>query len=229
MSDTGKNFKIVNSDGAEVGSVALNQDLFGARVLSDVVHQNVRWQRAKRRAGTHSVLTRSNMKGGAKKPWKQKGTGRARAGSSISPHWVGGAVVHGPTPRSYEFRMPKALRFKALSSVLTDKATANEVVVVDRFDVKGGKTKLGRVLLEKLKVLDGGVTVVISGKTEGVEAEHAFIRAVRNIPGVSLLTTAGVNPYDLLKNRYVLFSKETLEAVQSRTIVAKKKSAADKK
>lgn len=218
MSGAEKNCKVVNGEGKEVGTVALNEDLFGARILSDIVHQTVRWQRAKRRAGTHSVITRSNMKGGAKKPWKQKGTGRARAGSSISPHWVGGAVVHGPTPRDYTFRMPKVLRRKALASVLTDKALANEIIVLDQFDVKGGKTKAGVELLTKLGVLEGGVTAVISGKVGGSEA--AFSRALRNIPGVTLLTVSGVNPYDLLKSKYVLFSKESLEAVETRVMAS---------
>jgi large subunit ribosomal protein L4 len=203
-------WKVMNLEGKEVGSVELNGAVFGAEINPALVHDTVRWQLARRRAGTHQALTRTMMEGGAKKPWKQKGTGRARAGSGISPLWVGGASIHGPLPRSYDYRLPKRTRRQALMSVLSDKVKSNQLLVVDDLTVKSGKTKDMVAALAKVGVGDKRVTIVLTNENATVA------RSARNIPNVHLATVAAVNVYDLLKNDLLVTTKAGIAALESR-------------
>jgi len=197
-------------DGSKAGTLNLNGDVFGAPVYTHLVHQVVRWQLAKRRAGTHDVLTRSEIKGGAKKPFKQKGTGRARAGSSVSPLWVGGAVVHGPTPRSYEFKVPKAIRRKALCSALTAKVKAERLIVLKEIVSDKGKTKDMATMLKDLGV-DGSALIILPDNRSDMTT-----RALKNLKKVTTISVNGVNVYDLMKHKYVIVDQEALKTIEQR-------------
>lgn len=203
-------WKVMSLEGKEVGSVQLNGAVFGAAINLSLVHDTVRWQLARRRAGTHQALTRTMMEGGAKKPWKQKGTGRARAGSGISPLWVGGASIHGPLPRSYDYRLPKRTRRQALMSVLSDKVKSNQLVVVDDLTVNSGKTKDMAAALAKVGVGDKRVTLVIT------EENGTVARSARNLANVHLATVAAVNVYDLLRNEILVTTKAGIAALENR-------------
>jgi large subunit ribosomal protein L4 len=207
------NGKGISATGAASGDVALNADIFAAPVLTEMIHQAVRWQRAKARAGTHATLTRSEMKGGAKKPWKQKGTGRARAGSSVSPLWVGGAVVHGPQPRDYEFRFPRASRLLALKSALADKVRAGELVVAEKFPSTAGKTKEAVKFLETAGRIGQKVLVVTTAAEAGADEVG---RSMRNIQGVTVVDVAGLNVYDIVNAQCVVVSKQSLGGIEKR-------------
>lgn len=206
--------KVIDMSGKEVGSVELNGAIFAAPINENLVHETVRWQLAKRRAGTHSTLSRSMMKGGGKKPFKQKGTGNARAGSIISPIWVGGAVVFGPHPRDYSYRLPKRTRKQALCSVLTEKAQQGKLVVLDNLTVDSGKTKDMAALIEKLGLQDQSVLMVVSGT--GSEAETKLVRSTRNLECVTAMPVTGVNCHDLLRHSHVLIARDALGDLEKR-------------
>jgi len=203
--------KVVDAQGKDSGTMDLDPEVFGAEVRQDLVHATVRWQRAKSRAGTHSTLSRSMMKGGGKKPWKQKHTGRARAGSIVSPLWVGGAIIFGPSPRSYEHRLSKRVRKQALCSVLSDKVRNSGLVVVKGISLESGKTKDARAMLEKIGVATGKKVVFI---TTGV-ADTA-VRASRNLKSVRQLAVDGLNVLDLVDAHFIVSSTDGIKAVQER-------------
>lgn len=209
--------KMRKSSGGEAGTIDLSADVFGAPVYTHLVHQVVRWQRAKKRAGTHDVLSRSEMKGGGKKPWKQKGTGRARAGSIISPLWVGGAVVHGPSPRSYEFKVPKGVRRKALSSALTSKVKTDSLIVVDQIASTDGKTKGMASMLKNLGV-SGSILVVLSDKAFTDKSSEKTLKAIRNIARVNLVPVNGINVYDIMRAKYVVVASDAVKGIESRCL-----------
>ena len=169
---------LYSSAGAEKGSVELNPDIFGIEPNQAVMHQVVVAQLAARRAGSASVKTRAQVRGGGRKPWRQKGLGRARHGSIRSPQWVGGGVVHGPQPRDYSQRTPKKMKRLALRSALSARAAEGAVKVIDQFDWEAPKTKQATALLDGLGV-DGKALVVIGGPD--VSAERSF----RNLPAVA--------------------------------------------
>jgi large subunit ribosomal protein L4 len=206
--------KMFDARGKEKGSVELSPSVFQGTVKEELVHGAVRWQRAKKRAGTHDVLTRSEMKGGGKKPFKQKGTGNARAGSIISPLWVGGAVVHGPTPRSYEFRLSKKMRKSALQSALSSKAAAGSFLVLEGVAGATGKTKDALEVLKGLGVYGSKVLFVLSNDIS--PERDNFMRAVRNIKGVTTLPVAGVNVYDLVNSTNVVCTQDALKQLEAR-------------
>lgn len=206
--------KLYDASGKEKGSVKLPSNLVATVVKSELVHSAIRWQRAKRRAGTHDVLTRSEMKGGSKKPFKQKGTGNARAGSSVSPLMVGGAVVHGPTPRSYEFRLSKKMRKGALTSAFAVKAGQESMMVVEGMTGVTGKTKDAAVLLEKLGVSGQKIMVIVPN--EATEERNKFVLSFRNIPRVTVVPVAGVNVYDLINSNKVVCVSAALTELEAR-------------
>ncbi len=206
--------KLFDASGKEKGLVPLSSDVFKSQIKKELLHGTVRWQRAKRRAGTHDVLTRSEIKGGKKKPFKQKGTGRARAGSSVSPLWVGGAVVHGPTPRSYEFRLSKRMRKGALASALAVKSAQEGFVVLESMDGCTGKTKDAAALLEKTGLSGSKVLVIVPN--EASAERELFSRSLRNIAKVNVVPTAGVNVYDLLNSQKVLCVRAALAELEAR-------------
>lgn len=208
------NARVIDATGKEKGSVALTPAVFQAQIKAELVHGTVRWQRAKKRAGTHDVLTRSEMKGGGKKPFKQKGTGNARAGSIISPLWVGGAVVHGPTPRSYEFRLSKKMRKGALQAALSAKAAEGAVVVAESMSQATGKTKDAVTMLKNAGVYGTKVLVVVPN--EQSEEKAKFVLGLRNIKGVTVVPVAGVNVYDVVNSAQVVCVQAAMAALEAR-------------
>jgi large subunit ribosomal protein L4 len=214
MTSEKTNARVFDGAGKEKGSVALTSDIFHAQIKSELVHGTVRWQRAKRRAGTHDVLTRSEMKGGGKKPFKQKGTGNARAGSIISPLWVGGAVVHGPTPRSYEFRLSKKMRKGALQSALSAKASEGAFSVLESMSQATGKTKDAVAFLKNAGVYGSKVLVIVPN--EQSDDKTKFTLGLRNIEKVTVVPVAGVNVYDLVNSAQVVCVQAALAALESR-------------
>jgi large subunit ribosomal protein L4 len=189
--------------GADAGTLELDEATFGIEPNVPVMHQVVTAQLAARRSGTQSTKTRAEVRGGGAKPWKQKGTGRARQGSTRSPQWVGGGVALGPKPRSYAQKTPKKMIKLALRSALSDRASEGKVVVVDEwaFDVPSTK---GAVAALAALGLEGRVLVVL-GRDE-VEAWKSF----RNLTNVHILESGHLNTYDVLVNDYVVFTRATV-------------------
>ncbi len=206
--------KVFDASGKEKGVVALTPAVFSGTVKTELVHGTVRWQRAKRRAGTHDVLTRSEIQGGKKKPFKQKGTGNARAGSSVSPLMVGGAVVHGPTPRSYAFRLSKKMRKGALASALSAKTSEEGFLVLEGMEKATGKTKDGVALLKSIGLSEQKVLVIVPN--EASDLREKFALGLRNIKGITVVPSAGVNVYDLVNSSKVLCVRAALAELEAR-------------
>jgi large subunit ribosomal protein L4 len=190
------------ASGGSAGTVELDEALFGIQPNVPVMHQVVTAQLAAARSGTQSTLTRAEVRGGGRKPWRQKGTGRARQGSSRAPHWVGGGVAHGPKPRDYSQKTPKKMVRLALRSALSDRQSEGKVVVVDTWDIEP-KTKAGVQALRSLG-LDGKVLLVV------VDGDDTTVRAFRNLPEVQLILNRELNAYDVLCNDWIVFSRASL-------------------
>jgi large subunit ribosomal protein L4 len=208
--------KLRNPAGKEVGTVELDDAVFGIEPNVPVMHQVVTAQLAAKRAGTQSTKTRAEVRGGGAKPWKQKGTGRARAGSSRSPIWRGGGVALGPKPRSYEQKTPKKMKRLALASALSDRASESKVVVVDDWAFDAPSTKAAKAALGALAV-EGRALVVL--RPDDTNAWLSF----RNLPEVHVLSDGELNTYDVLLSDYVVF---TNAALPSRTATGAIRSAA---
>jgi large subunit ribosomal protein L4 len=191
-----------------VGELPLPSELFGGPVRRHLLHEMVRMQLANRRAGTHATKTRAFVSGGGKKPWRQKGTGRARAGSTRSPLWPGGATVFGPQPRDYSYRMPRSARIAALRSALAAKLKDGEVVVLDRIELEAPKTKVLAKLLADIAAPHA--LIILPARDEAVE------RAARNLPTVKVLRAEGANVYDILRYRRLVLTRESIDALQKR-------------
>lgn len=199
--------EIKDAAGKADGSVELNPAVFAIEPNVPVMHQVVRSQRASWRQGTHNTRTRGEVSGGGKKPWKQKGTGRARQGSIRSPQWRGGAVVWGPHPRSYAFSVNKKEVKLAMRSVLSAKLADQQLFVVSNFDFDTPSTKAAIAALRALGV-EGRATVVI-----GNEDVNAFL-SFRNVPKVNILPVAEANTYELLDNKTLIFTAEALKRIE---------------
>ena len=199
--------EIKDAAGKADGSVELNPAVFAIEPNVPVMHQVVRSQRASWRQGTHNTRTRGEVSGGGKKPWKQKGTGRARQGSIRSPQWRGGAVVWGPHPRSYAFSVNKKEVKLAMRSVLSAKLADQQLFVVSNFDFDTPSTKAAIAALRALGV-EGRATVVI-----GNEDVNAFL-SFRNVPKVNILPVAEANTYELLDNKARIFTAEALKRIE---------------
>jgi large subunit ribosomal protein L4 len=208
-------YPVRNSKGSEVGKASLAGQVFAVEANNNLMHETVRWQRAKKRSGTHATLTRGEMRGGGKKPWKQKGTGRARAGSIVSSLWVGGAVVFGPQPRDYEFRLSRRSRRTALVSALSEKVRANQLIVVDGLEQSDGKTKSFVALMNSLGISGKKVLLIVASK-EGKANESLLWRSARNVARVIPMAVAGVNVYDLLNSDVVVTCRAGIEALEAR-------------
>ncbi len=195
--------KLRTSAGAEKGSVELADEIFGIEPNVPVMHQVVTAQLAARRAGTQSTKTRAEVAGGGAKPWKQKGTGRARAGSIRAPQWRGGGVALGPKPRKYDQKTPKKMKRLALRSALSDRAAEDKVVVVSEWAFEAPSTKAVAAALAALAV--SGRTLIVVDPTD-VVAYKSF----RNLPGVHVITPGELNTYDVLVNDFVVFTVQTL-------------------
>jgi large subunit ribosomal protein L4 len=193
--------------GKKVGDVELLDELFGIEPNANAVHQVVRMHRAMGRSGTAATKTRGDVRGGGTKPWRQKGTGRARAGSIRSPIWKGGGTVFGPHPRDYGFRVPKKLRRLAFRSALSSAARAERIVVVDDFELDAPSTKTGSEVISNLG-LDGTVMFVVG--SDDVIVEKSF----RNLALVETFIPMELNTYDILRFDRVLFMKGALGELQ---------------
>lgn len=204
-----QSYKVVNSEGKEVGTIALDPEIFDAAPAENIVHDVVVWQLAKRRAGTHKAIRKGEMRGGGAKPWRQKGTGRARVGSANSPLWVGGASAHGPLPRDYTTRVTKRARCQALCSVLSEKARNSSLIIVDKLAVPSGKTKDFVKVLGKIGVKDAKTLVVC-------KSDESIVRSSRNVPKVLPLNALGVNVYDLLRHRFLVCDRDGIKALEDR-------------
>ncbi|NLI94045.1 MAG: 50S ribosomal protein L4 [Peptococcaceae bacterium] len=192
--------QVVNMQGAPVGEIELNEQIFGIEPNVHVMHSAVVAQLANARVGTHSTLGRSEVRGGGRKPWRQKGTGRARAGTIRSPLWRGGGIVFGPKPRDYSKKLPKKVKRLALCSALSSKVMDNNLIVVDQISFENPKTKEMVQLLQALNVNKKALLVVENNDT------NAMISA-RNIEGVLTARAEALNVVDLLKHDFVVFSK----------------------
>lgn len=197
---------IFNIDRDVVGQLELSEAVFAVPVKTHVLHEVVLFQMARRRAGTAMTKGRSDVAGGGKKPWRQKGTGRARAGTSRSPLWRGGGVIHGPQPRCYEMRVPKKVRRLALKMALTQKLHDREFTVLDQLRLDRIRTKDFAALLNRFELRK--TLVVIPDRDEVIE------KSARNIPNVKVLRSDGLNVYDLLNYHSVIMTQDTVGKIQ---------------
>jgi len=198
---------VVNNENQKVGSVDVNDELFGGRVNTDLMWESVVHANAAERQGTHSARNRARVSGGGKKPWKQKGTGRAQVGSSRTPLWRHGGTVHPPRPRSYDFKMSKKVELGALRAALSEKMKAGELVVVETLAASEIKTKAAAEMLKKLGVTGKAVLV-------DVAADDNLSRSLRNIPGVSLVPSLRLTARDVIAAGRVVATKSALEKLQ---------------
>ena len=200
------NVSVYNMEGKEVGSIELNDAVFGVEVNEHLVHMAVVSQLANNRQGTQSAKTRSEVSGGGRKPWRQKGTGHARQGSTRSPQWTGGGVVFAPKPRDYSFKMNKKEKRIALLSALSSKVADNKIVVLDAFNLDEVKTKKFAEVMSNLKV--DKALVVIEGENKNV------VLSGRNIPTVKVSATNEINTYDVLKYETLVVTKAAVEKLE---------------
>ena len=200
------NVSVYNIEGKEVGSIELNDAVFGVEVNEHLVHMAVVNQLANNRQGTQSAKTRSEVSGGGRKPWRQKGTGHARQGSTRSPQWTGGGVVFAPKPRDYSFKMNKKEKRIALLSALSSKVADNKIVVLDAFNLDEVKTKKFAEVMSNLKV--DKALVVIEGENKNV------VLSGRNIPTVKVSVTNEINTYDVLKYETLVVTKAAVEKLE---------------
>ena len=199
---------IVNHTNEQVGTVALDEGIFAIDVNDALLWETVRMQLANRRQGTHAVKSRGMVRGGGKKPWRQKGTGRARAGTRSSPLWRGGGVAFGPTPRDYSYSMPKKKKRAALRSAIAAKARDGELVVLRDLELEEVKTKTLALRLKAMGVENG--LIVIPAKDEIIE------KSARNLPKVKVLRVEGLNVYDVLKYDKLVLLESVVEKLEER-------------
>jgi large subunit ribosomal protein L4 len=193
---------------AEVVHPKLKEEIFGAALRPHLLHQAVVMQLNNRRAGTAATKSKGFVRGGGKKPWRQKGTGRARAGSIRSPIWVGGGTIFGPQPRDYSYRMPKKARREALLSALSLKHKEGKIIVLVALEIAEVKTKLMRQMLEELQVKSALIVLP--------EGDEKVALSVRNLPKVKALRVEGLNVYDLLRYEHLIMTEQALRLIEER-------------
>ncbi|MFK7697362.1 50S ribosomal protein L4 [Paenibacillus sp. HJGM_3] len=198
---------LYNVSGAQVGEVDLADSVFGIEPNKTVLHEAVVNQQATQRQGTHKTKGRSEVRGGGRKPWKQKGTGRARQGSIRSPQWKGGGIVFGPTPRDYGYKLPRKIRRLAIKSALSSKVVENSIIVLDQLSMNQPKTKEFAAILNNLKV-DRKALVVAASYDDNVAL------STRNIPNVKFLTADGINVLDVLVYDKLIITKDAVQKVE---------------
>ena len=198
---------VLSQTGASVGEIELNDAIFGIEPNEAVLFDAVIAQRASLRQGNHKVKNRSEVAGGGRKPWRQKGTGRARQGSIRSPQWRGGGIVFGPTPRSYSYKLPKKVRRLALKSALSTKVVEQNFLVLDALTLAAPKTKEFTKILKDLSLEKKSLFVT-------ADLDENVALSARNIPGVTVLTANGINVLDLLGHEKVVFTKAAVEKVE---------------
>ncbi|ELK20884.1 50S ribosomal protein L4 [Anoxybacillus flavithermus TNO-09.006] len=198
---------LYNQNGENIGEIELNDAVFGIEPNKHVLFEAVIMQRASLRQGTHKTKNRAEVSGGGRKPWRQKGTGRARQGSIRSPQWRGGGIVFGPVPRSYSYKLPKKVRRLAIKSALSSKVLENNIVVLDNLKLEAPKTKEMVKILNNLSV-DRKALIVTADANENV------ILSARNIPGVTVVTASGINVLDVLNHDKLVITKAAVEKVE---------------
>ena len=200
------NVSVLNMEGKEVGSMELNDAVFGVEINEHLVHQAVVLQLANNRQGTQKAKTRSEVSGGGRKPWRQKGTGHARQGSTRAPQWTGGGVVFAPVPRDYSFKMNKKEKRAALKSILTSKVQENKFIVLDELKLAEVKTKEMKKVLDNLKVNNALVII-------GDDSENVALSA-RNIAGVQTASVNTINVFDMLKYNTIIATKSSVASIE---------------
>lgn len=201
------NVKVYNMEGSEVGSIELNDAVFGVKVNEHLMHMAVVSQLANKRQGTQSAKTRAEVRGGGRKPWKQKGTGHARQGSTRAPQWKGGGVVFAPVPRDYSFKINKKEKRAALKSALTSKVQSNNLIVLDELKLDEIKTKSFLAVMNNLKVQKG--LVVMAGDNNG-----NVILSARNVPDIDTARADMINVYDIMKAKTLVLTKDAVTKIQ---------------
>ncbi len=201
--------KVVTLENKAAGEIELADDVFGLEVRKDLLHRMVEWQRSKARAGTHKTKTVSEISGTTKKPWKQKGTGSARAGSLRSPQFRGGATIFGPVVRSHEVSMPKKVRKLALKVALSSKQADGTLIVIDGTKLKDAKTKTIAGMFAK----NGWDAPLI---IDGQAVDESFAKAARNIKFVDVLPQIGANVYDILRHKQLVLTKDAVKHLEER-------------
>ena len=199
---------IYNIAKEKVGELDLKDEIFGVEVKGHVLHEVVTWQRACRRSGTASTKSRGEVRGGGRKPWRQKGTGRSRAGSSRSPIWRGGGTTFGPKPRSYAYALPKQVRRLALKMALSSKVANGQLVVLDAYPHEAPKTK---DFIQVLKTFEINKALFIAGDENSVLELSA-----RNVPGIQVMPPMGLNVYDILKYEHLVLLSPALDQIEAR-------------
>jgi len=202
MSET----ELINKENKSVGKVELPDDIFGVKVNKELLYEVVHNHLANKRQGTAATKTKGLISGGGKKPYRQKGTGRARAGSNRSPLWRGGGTIFGPQPRDYSYKLPKKARWLALSTALAAKFKDNEVVIIDNFSVEEPKTKTVMSMLNGMGL--NNVLIIVPEKNRNLEL------AVRNIPGVNVSRVSELNVYSILSHEKLLIVKDAIERLK---------------
>lgn len=198
---------ILNIKGENVGSLELNETLFNTEISEHTVYEVVKNQLANKRQGTQSAKTRSEVRGGGRKPFRQKGTGRARQGSIRAPHYTGGGVVFAPKPRDYSYKVPKKLRRKALYSVLTSKVNDDELIVLEDLNLENAKTKEASQVLKAINAGDKAYIVT-------AENDNEVYRSFRNIEGVDVSAASLINVYDLVKHNKLVITKDAVAKLE---------------
>ena len=197
---------LYNKKGEKVGDINLSDNVFGTEVNADVLHQVVVAQLANKRQGTQSAKTRSEVSGGGIKPWRQKGTGRARQGSIRAPQWIHGGVVFAPKPRDYRVSIPKSMRRVAMKSALSSKVKDNEIVVLENLEVEKPKTK---EIVNMLNAFNAKKTLIVVA-----ESNQNVYRSAKNIPGVKVIPANNLNVYDILKYEKFLVTKDAVSKIE---------------
>ncbi len=198
---------LLNQSGSNVGEIELNDSVFGIEPNQHVLFEAVIMQRASLRQGNHKVKNRSEVRGGGRKPWKQKGTGRARQGSIRSPQWRGGGIVFGPTPRSYSYKLPKKVRRLAIKSALSSKVQENNVLVLEDLLMNAPKTKEMTSILTGLSIEKKALIVT-------ADVNETVTLSARNIPGITVLTANSINVLDVLNHEKLVMTKAAVEKVE---------------
>ena len=201
------NYDVLKVDGSKSGSVELNDAVFAIEPNNSVLFEAINLQRASLRQGTHAVKNRSAVRGGGRKPFRQKGTGRARQGSIRAPHYTGGGVVFAPKPRDYSYKVPKKLRRKALYSVLTSKVNDDELIVLEDLNLENAKTKEASQVLKAINAGDKAYIVT-------AENDNEVYRSFRNIEGVDVSAASLINVYDLVKHNKLVITKDAVAKLE---------------
>ncbi len=202
------NVSVYNMEGKEVGTIELSDAVFGVKVNEHLVHMAVVQQLANNRQGTQKAKTRSEVSGGGRKPWRQKGTGHARQGSTRSPQWTGGGVVFAPTPRDYSFKLNRKEKRAALKSALTDKVANGNLIVVDKLEFNEIKTKNFQKVLDNLKVANKSLVVLN-------ENDEKVVLSARNIPTVKTTLTSTINVYDILNAKTLVLTQDAVKTIEA--------------